>query len=89
MEAKKICNSIARSDLDPVELDFLIDSVKKKRGQLARDLIRMIHRGTKVTWDSDGNTETGVVTKIGTRLVLVKSDSGTVWKVPAGMLSVA
>jgi hypothetical protein len=90
MDIKQVNSAIMFGTWTDTELTSMLDAIKFARAGLQRHNIRRMSLGSKVKWSSPKNPygEEGVVEKIAVKYVTVKTANGSLWKVPANMLSV-
>jgi len=87
---QEINQAIMFGDFTNTELMSMIDAVKWRRATLAKLTKASLIVGDNVNFTSGktGQNVTGVVVKIAIKYVTVRKDSdGTLWKIPANMLS--
>ena len=91
MDIKQINSVIMFGNLDNTELTSIIDAVKYRRSQLARETKRQISVGSSVKFTSSktGQSVVGTVEKVAIKYVFVRDPGRGLWKVPASMLPVA
>lgn len=91
MDIKQINSAIMFGDLTNTELTSIIDAVKYRRSQLARETKRQISVGSSVKFTSSrtGQSVVGTVEKVAIKYVFVRDPIRGLWKVPASMLTVA
>lgn len=70
------------------DLNKLSETIRYARAQLGKEQIRELRVGQTVTWSGKRGPQTGKVTKINIKYVLVTTGQGMTWKVPAAMLTV-
>lgn len=81
-----VLDQIQRMDND--ELNRVVAAVKAQRTYNARNITRKLLVGDIVSFDAKGGTVTGTVRKVNPKTVVVKdSNSNTVWKVTATLLT--
>lgn len=90
MNIQQVNSAIMFGSFTTVELDSIISAVKMARAALTIQNKRAMRIGTRVRWSSAKNPrgECGVVEKIATKFVTVRTDSDFRWRVPASMLEV-
>lgn len=86
---QEVNSSIMFGDFDNTQLSSIIDAVKYRRAQIAKENRREIRIGSTVSFVNSrtGIKVTGEVVKIKIKNVLVKTGY-TTWNVPASMLNV-
>lgn len=91
MDIREINYAIMFGSLTNVELNSIIDAVQFARKNIQRQNIVSLSIGRRVKWTSSKNPhgEQGVVEKIARKFVTVRTDAGSLWRVPANMLAVA
>ena len=90
MDIKQINSAIMFGNLTNTELTSIIDAVKYRRSQLARETKRQISVGSSVKFTSSrtGQSVVGTVEKVAIKYVFVRESARGLWKVPANMLTV-
>lgn len=90
MNIQQVNSAIMFGSFTTVELDSIIDAVKFARACLTAQNKRAMSIGSRVRWSSAKNPrgESGVVEKIATKFVTVRTDGDFRWRVPASMLEV-
>jgi len=86
-----IRSSIISGTFTNAELDDISQAIKFARSQLGHKNKGALVKGTSVKFTDSrrGITYNGVVEKVSVKNVLVRTTTGTVYKVPANMLEVA
>jgi hypothetical protein len=70
------------------EINQVIEAIKLKRTALARSVTRSVRVGDMVSFEGRRGTVTGKVTKVNRKtLVVDDSQTGTVWKVTASLVT--
>jgi len=88
MSIKQINSLIYTSTLSNDDLNLIIEAVKYKRNQMARQLKAQLYVGDTVEFTSTktGRTMQGRVKKIAIKYVTVDTGTAGLWRVPANML---
>jgi hypothetical protein len=87
MSAKNIIQAINQTQFSPEELNSLIAAVKHARSRTHSMSITQFSVGDNVHFEGrGGRTVTGVVMKVATKTVTVKTVEG-LWRVAAGLLT--
>ena len=88
MDIKAVNSAIMFGTWTNTELSSMIDAVKWKRAQVAKDVKNSLRIGDNVNFTSTrtGRNVTGVVTKVAIKYVTVRTVDG-LWRVPANMLT--
>lgn len=87
MDIKQINSAIMFGDLSNVELNSVIDAVKWRRAQMAKQVRFTLRAGAEVRFTSTktGATVQGKITKVAQKYATVSTMQG-LWKVPMNML---
>lgn len=88
--AAEIQAAIIQASITNDELNAIVETIRFKRTQIAKDAKRSITIGTTVSFTNSktGTNVQGTVEKIMTKNVLVNTSIGR-WKVPANMLVIS
>ena len=69
------------------DINVLVDAIKMRRNQLAKQTTRIVRRGDKVEFDSKyGGVTSGTVTKVNQKTIVIDCGSEGNWKVSASMV---
>lgn len=90
MNIKELNSSIMFGTWTDTELASMIDAIKFAQANLRKQVKNQLRVGSTVKWTSSKNPygAQGIVEKIATKFVTIKTPAGDRWKVPANMLEV-
>lgn len=91
MNIKELTNAIISNEWSDKDLTLMINAIKHKRDMAAKQVTSQLCIGDTVQWTGkNGIRKTGTVQRVAIKYVTVKTNTeyGTIWKVPACMLTI-
>lgn len=94
--SSQVIATILNSNFTNEQLNAIADAIKFARAQIANQVKGSMVKGTKVKFTSSrsGQTILGTVDKVNRKFILVRENKpgslvGSIWRVPANMLTAA
>lgn len=86
--ANQVRTAIMTGGFTNEDLEAIIESIKYRRSQIAKQKINTFKVGARVKWYGRNGHMTGTVSKIGVKNLVISTAQGA-WRVPANMLESA
>lgn len=87
MNASEIARAIIAGQWTTADLAQIVEAARFAQQRRTLQVVNTVGVGTKVRFQGKAGEVQGVVTKVNNKTLMVKSNSGTMWKVSASLCS--